>query len=84
MNIHMTSNEWAQYIQTFEPKTKEEAMQYFADLKAYAKRGNIESGIALNRAKRLKVDYPDIDINQMKYEDRKLQLDIQHVFNGFN
>ncbi len=83
MNIHMTSNEWAQYIQTFEPETIEQAEQYYADLQQYAKGGNIESGIAVNRAKRLMVDFPQLDktkLDRMKYEDRVIQNQIQEGF----
>ena len=59
--IHMTEQDWALYIQTFEPKNIEEANVYLDDLVAYAKTGNFPSGIAAMRMRRLKVDFPQLD-----------------------
>ena len=34
--IHMTTQDWAQYLQTYTPTNEQEAQKYANDLKAYA------------------------------------------------
>jgi len=71
--VHMADNDWAMYIQTFEPQNIEEANEYLDDLVAYSKTGNIESGIAKVRVTRLLNDYPDLDgvkVRKIEFNDR--------------
>lgn len=81
--IHMTSDDWAQYITSFEPSNRAEAETYLNDLLAYSKTGNFESGIAKCRATRLFVDYPELDASKLRkieFNDRFEQsnLKIRH------
>lgn len=81
--IHMTEQDWALYIQTFEPKNIEEANVYLDDLVAYSKTGNFESGIARCRVVRLFVDYPELQdykARNIEFNNRFEQTSIQEKF----
>ena len=81
--IHMTEQDWALYIQTFEPKNIEEANVYLDDLVAYSKTGNFESGIARCRVVRLFVDYPELQdykARKIEFNNRFQQTSIQEKF----
>jgi hypothetical protein len=83
--VHMTSQDWALYIQRFEPQNIEEANQYLDDLVAYSKTGNIPSGISAMRMRRLKVDFPHLDSMKcvrIEGNDKAEQSQIQEGFFG--
>lgn len=85
--IHMTSDDWAQYITSFEPSNRAEAETYLNDLLAYSKTGNFESGIAHCRAKRLFVDYPDLEgfkLRKIAFNDKFEQSNIKEGFRREN
>jgi hypothetical protein len=84
MNPHMTESDWLQYIQTFEPATEGEAIQYLKDLKGFAKTGNISAGLAESRAKRTSCIWPILktqpEFNQIVHTSNEHQYNIQAGF----
>jgi len=81
----MTEHDWALYLTHFEPSNREEAETYLNDLLAVSKTGNFDSGIAKCRAKRLFVDYPDLDASKLRkieFNNRFEQSKIQETFYG--
>lgn len=85
--IHMTSDDWAQYITSFVPSNRQEAEQYLDDLLAYSKTGNFESGIARCRAVPLFIDFPDLDeskLRKISFNDRFEQTTIKEGFKRAN
>lgn len=81
---HMTEQDWAQYIQTYEPTNEQELKTYMTDLLNYAKRDSIASGIALLRAKQTSFYWPEL-LKSREYlliesEDRSNQRRIQEGF----
>lgn len=81
--IHMTSDDWAQYITSFEPSNRAEAETYLNDLLAYSKTGNFESGIARCRAVRLFVDYPDLDSSKLRKVEFNNRFEQGNISEGF-
>jgi hypothetical protein len=83
--VHMTDNDWALYIQRFEPQNIEEANEYLDDLVAYSKSGNIPSGISAMRMRQLKRQYPQLDCmkcTRIEGNDKAEQSQIQEGFFG--
>jgi hypothetical protein len=83
--VHMTENDWALYIQTFEPQNIEEANQYLDDLVAYSKTGNIPSGISAQKMRQLKRQYPELDSMKcvrIEGNDKAEQSQIEEGFFG--
>ena len=79
----LTEEEWHQYIQDFKPEP-EQVSEYIKDLWNYAKRGNMESGIAKFRIDGVARKYPHV-LNTMEYrqitlEDKQNQRTIQEGF----
>jgi hypothetical protein len=83
MNIHMSDQDWFQYITTFEPENIEDANKYLTCLEEYSKGGDFQSGIAYNRARRLFVSFPQLDnkkLLRLQQNDKQVQNEIREGF----
>lgn len=82
--LHMTDLDWHQYIQEFKPNP-DQVDAFINDLYQYAKRGNMESGIARFRIEGIARAYPRVEktkeYRQIIYMDKDNQRIIQEGFN---
>ena len=74
----MTEEDWHRYIQEFKPEP-EQVAEFINDLYQYAKRGNMECGIAKFRIEGVARRYPHVENTKEFRQIRFLDFDFQNA-----